>query len=36
MYQIIDGDHIVDHDQKEWFEYDFIEKVKPISEHLRI
>ena len=32
MYQIIDGDQIVDHDQKEWFEYDFIEKVKPISE----
>lgn len=29
MFQIIDGEYVVDHDNKEWYNYNFIEKINP-------
>lgn len=29
MFQIIDGDQFIDHDSIEWYNYNFIAKVKP-------
>ena len=32
MWIIIDGEQIVEFDNKEWFEYNFIEKINPPKE----